>query len=95
MLKNYSNKTPAELVAQFDTWVRVHVQVRDASTIYLARTRNELEVAGPGGQQGGLAINAAAGIVSLPWIGPLYVIGSNPNSLVEFTIFAPGVDIGR
>jgi len=94
-LRNINNTSPAELLAQFDAWTRVHLQVRDASTVYIARDRNTLEVAGPGGQQGGLSITSAVGIVSLPWIGPLYALGSNPNSLIEIAIFPAGVDIGR
>ena len=93
-LQNIPN-TKARLIAQFDTWTRIHLQVRDASTVYVANNKNDLETAGPGGQQGGLSIAAAAGIVSLPWIGPLYMLGSNPNSLIEIAIFPNGVDIGR
>lgn len=94
-LQNISNVAPARLVASFDAWTRIHLQVRDASTIYLANNRPDLETAGPGGQQGGLAITQASGIVSLPWIGPLYLLGSNPNSLVEIAIFPEGKIIGR
>ena len=94
-LWNIPNKTPATLIASFEAWTRIHLQVRDASTIYVANKRTDLEVAGPGGQQGGLSITAAAGIVSIPWIGPLYLFGSNPNSLIEVAVFPSGVDIGR
>lgn len=94
-LRNIKNTTPAELVGQFESWTRIHLQVRDASTIYFGTKRNDLEVAGPGGQQGGLSITQADKIVTLPWIGPLYMIGSNPNSLIEIAIFPSGVDIGR
>lgn len=94
-LYNAQSKTPAQLIASFEAWTRIHLQVRDASTVFIANKRNDLEVAGPGGQQGGLSLVAAAGIVSLPWIGPLYVLGSNPNSLIEIAIFPIGVDIGR
>lgn len=93
-LKNVNN-VKAQLMAQFDTWTRIHLQVRDASTVYLANNRPDLETQGPGGQQGGISITSAAGIVSLPWIGPLYMLGSNPNSLIEVAIFPSGVDIGR
>lgn len=93
-LKNINN-VKAQLMAQFDTWTRIHLQVRDASTIYFANNRPDLETAGPGGQQGGLAITSADKIQSLPWIGPLYMLGSNPNSLIEIAIFPAGVDIGR
>jgi hypothetical protein len=94
-LRNIKNSTPAELIASFEAWTRIHLQVRDASSVYFGNKRNDLEVLGPGGQQGGLSITQAAGIVSLPWIGPLYMIGSNPNSLIEIAIFPSGVDIGR
>ena len=94
-LKNIPNRTPATLIASFEAWTRIHLQVRDASTVYVANNRTDLETAGPGGQQGGLSLTAAAGIVSIPWIGPLYMFGSNPNSLIEVAIFPNGVDIGR
>lgn len=94
-LYNIPNRTPATLIASFESWTRIHLQVRDASTIFVANKRNDLEIAGPGGQQGGLSIALAAGIVTLPWIGPLYLFGSNPNSLVEIAIFPSGIDIGR
>jgi hypothetical protein len=94
-LKTVTNVTPAQLIAQFDAWVRVHIQVRDANIVYLSTNRPDLEVLGQGGQQGGLAIDKNAGIVSIPWIGPLYALGSAPNVQVEFALFSPGVDIGR
>jgi hypothetical protein len=94
-LYNIPNKTPATLIASFEAWTRIHLQVRDASTVYIRNKRNDLELPGPGGQQGGLSLNLASGVVSIPWIGPLYMFGSNPNSLIEVAIFPSGVDIGR
>jgi hypothetical protein len=93
-LKNINNQK-AQLMASFETWTRIHLQVRDASTVYFENNKTDLETAGPGGQQGGLAITSADKIQSLPWIGPLYMLGSNPNSLVQISIFPNGVDIGR
>lgn len=93
-LQNIPN-TKARLIASFEAWTRIHLQVRDASTVYLANNKVDLETAGPGGQQAGLALTAALGIVSIPWIGPLYMLGSNPNSLIEVAIFPTGIDIGR
>jgi hypothetical protein len=94
-LKAASNVKPAELVASFEVWTRIHIQVRDANTIYIARTRSDIETPGPNGQQQGLSITAAAGIVSLPWIGTLYWLGSAPNTLVDIEIFPEGVNVGR
>ena len=94
-LRNITNHTPAELIASFEAWTRIHLQVRDASSIYIGNKRNDLETQGPGGQQGGLQLTQALGIVSLPWIGPLYMIGSNPNSLIEIAIFPTSVETGR
>jgi hypothetical protein len=94
-LTNATNVKPAQLVTTFEAWTRVHFQVRDASSVYIANKRSDLELAGPGGQQGGLALTAALGIVTLPWLGPLYILGSNPNSLIEIAIFPTAVDIGR
>ena len=94
-LRAAQNTNPAELIASFDTWTRIHVQVRDANTLYISRTRGDLEVPAVGGQQGGLSFTAASGIVSLPWIGTLYVKGSAPNSLYNIEIFPEGVNIGR
>ena len=93
-LKNAPNNK-AELVANFEAWTRVHFQVRDASTVYIGRTKSDLELPGPGGQQAGIALTSALGIVSLPWIGTLYWIGSNPNSLINIETFPTGVEIGR
>lgn len=94
-LWNIPNKAPATLIASFEAWTRIHLQVRDASTVYIANKRVDLEVLGPGGQQGGLSITSAAGIVSLPWIGPLYLFGSNPNSLIEIAVFPLSIETGR
>lgn len=94
-LYNATNKTPATLRASFSSWTRIHIQVRDASTIYLSNRRETLELPGPNGQQGGLSITSAMGIISLPWIGPLYDFGSNPNSLFDLEFFPEGVEIGR
>jgi hypothetical protein len=94
-LRNIKNVNPAELIASFEAWTRIHLQVRDASTIYFGNKRNDLETIGPGGVQGGLSITLADKIISIPWIGPLYMLGSNPNSLIEIAIFPSGVDLGR
>lgn len=78
---------PAKKYTTFGNWTRIHVQVRDASTIYLSTGRKELEVPGPGGIQGGLAITQASGIISLVWKGELYIVGSNPQSLYDIETF--------
>jgi hypothetical protein len=82
-----SNTTPAKKLGEFRNWTRFHIQVRDASTVFLANTRNALEVPGIGGAQGGLAITSASGIISLNWYGELYAIGNNPVSVYDIEIF--------
>lgn len=82
-----SNTTPVKKVASFNNWTLVHIQVRDASTIFLSNNRKALEVPGPGASQGGLAITAADGIKSLNWIGDLYITGSNIQSLFDLETF--------
>jgi len=94
-LQNIPNRNPAVLFASFEAWTRIHLQVRDASSVYIANKRSDLELPGPGGQQGGLQLTQAQGIVSLPWIGPLYLLGSNPNSLIEIAVFPTSVETGR
>lgn len=94
-LKAIGNVRPAELIASFETWTRIHLQVRDNNSIYISRTRSDIETPGPGGLQQGLLLTSVAGIVSIPWIGTLYAIGSAQNSLLNFEIFPEGVNIGR
>ena len=94
-LKAISNTKPAELIASFEVWTRIHLQVRDANNVYIGRTRSDIETPGPNGLQQGILLNQASGIVSLPWIGTLYAIGSAQNSLIEIQIFPEGVNIGR
>ena len=86
-LRPFGNTVPAIELARFDKWTRIHIQVRDANTIYLGRTRNDLEQPTSGGQQAGLAITQAMGIQSLAWIGSLFLIGSAPQTLVDYEIF--------
>jgi hypothetical protein len=81
------NTNPAKLEAQFDNWTYIHVQVRDASTIFLSRDRVGLETPGPNGLQGGLTIAAADGIKTLRWIGKLFIKGSNPQSIYDVEAF--------
>jgi hypothetical protein len=94
-LKAIGNVKPAEILASFDSWTRIHLQVRDGNSIFIGRTRSDLETPGPGGLQQGLLLTQASGIVSLPWIGTLYAFGSAQNSLLDFEIFPEGVNIGR
>jgi hypothetical protein len=82
-----SNTSPVKKFSNFPNWTRIHVQVRDASTIFLATGRNTLEVPGAGGTQGGLAVTQAMGIVSLVWRGDLFISGSNPQSLYDIETF--------
>lgn len=82
-----SNINPAKLEAQFDNWTFIHVQVRDASTLFLATTRTALEVPGPNGLQGGLTVVAADGIKTFRWFGKLFVKGSNPQSVYDIEVF--------
>jgi len=82
-----TNTNPAKLEAQFDNWTFIHVQVRDASTIFLATNRNALEVPGPNALQGGLTVVSADGVKTFRWIGKLFVKGSNPQSVYDIEIF--------
>jgi hypothetical protein len=82
-----NNTVPAKKYNSFANWTRIHVQVRDASTIYLSADRKSLEVLGPGQIQGGLAITQASGVVSLVWKGDLFIMGSNPQSLYDIETF--------
>lgn len=94
-LKVITNNKPAELIASFDSWTRIHLQVRDANTVYFSRSRPDIETPGPGGLQQGLSVTQADGIVSLPWIGTLYMVGSAPNCAIQIEIFPEGVNVGR
>ena len=87
MLDMVTNISPAKLYMTFKNWTRIHIQVRDASTIYLSTGRKALEVPGPGAIQGGLAITQTSGIVSLVWKDDLFIFGSNPQSLYDIETF--------
>jgi hypothetical protein len=94
-LKAIGNAGQAELQASFEVWTRIHLQVRDANSIYISRSRSDIESPGPNGLQQGLLLTSALGIVSIPWIGPLYAKGSAQNSLLQLEIFPEGVNIAR
>ncbi len=94
-LKVITQNKPAELIASFQSWTRIHLQVRDANTVYFSRSRVDIETPGPQGLQQGIAIQQASGIISLPWIGPLYMYGSAPNCLIQIEIFPEGVNLDR
>jgi len=91
-LDEVGNANPAKKYTHFDYWTKIHVQVRDASTIFLSTNRKALEVPGPGPTQGGLALTGAGVIFTLDWKGDLWIIGSNPQSLYNIETFedAPG-----
>lgn len=86
-LETVNDQNPVKKETHFDNWTWLHIQVRDASTIFLARTRAALEVPGPGATQGGLAITAALNIVTLRWLGDLFIKGSNPSCLYNIETF--------
>jgi hypothetical protein len=81
------NTSPAKKYTHFDNWTKILVQVRDASTIFLSTNRKALEVPGPGGLQGGLAVTGAGVITTLDWKGDLWIIGSNPQSTYDIETF--------
>lgn len=82
-----SNLNPAKQEGQFDNWTFFHIQVRDASSIFLATTRTALENPGPNSLQGGLTVVAADGIKTFRWLGKLWVKGSNPQSVYDIEVF--------
>jgi len=76
-------------------WTRVHVQVLDGNTLFLSRDKKSLETVGTGGLQQGLQIVKANGIVTLPWIGDMWGIGSAPNTVTNVEVMdPPGAGVG-
>jgi hypothetical protein len=86
-LRQFSNVTPAQKVGEYARWTRVHLQSRDANTLYISKDRHVLENPGPNGLQQGLTITQPAGIVSLVWKGELWGLGSAASTIVDVEDF--------
>lgn len=91
----FPNTSPAVKILETRVWTRVHIQVTDANTFYISSSRKLLESPGPNGLQQGLAITKLMGIVTLPWIGELWGIGSAAQTIVDIeTLIPPGAVAG-
>lgn len=94
-VKVFTNATPAQKVMESKVWTRVHIQVLDGNTLYISSSRKDLEQPGAGGIQQGLAIVKTMGIVTLPWIGELWGIGSAAQTLTDIeALIPPGAGAG-
>ncbi len=90
--KNSQGQATAKHIDTLPDWGIVHVQVFGANTLYIGSSREELER--PGGQSGqpnGIPVIGALGNVQLNWKGPLWAIGSAPQTFANIAL--PGRDL--
>jgi hypothetical protein len=83
----YDNGQPgAHLHANVDQTSFLTVQVRGPNSVRLGRTRQELITPLPGsGSEQGIVVTSALPFQQ-PWFGPLWLIGSAPNTVADVQI---------
>jgi len=79
-----SGKPATQQIANLAEWSYFYVQVFGAGTLRLAATDRELTTPIAPGPLNGLQITMADGIVPMRWKGPLWGIGSAPNTVADF-----------
>jgi hypothetical protein len=83
------NSVPRKL-GSFSDWVSLKVQVKDASTLWLASDSQTLSNPVQG-QQGGFSIVKGDGVKEWWIIGDLYGVVSAQNALVDIQVFRGGM----
>ena len=81
-----STGNPAvRLIGTYQNWVMLVIQPQGPNTVRLSSDRQSLVSPGPGGLAQGVQVNAAmsGGITQIWWRGPLYAIGSAPQTIFE------------
>jgi hypothetical protein len=80
---------PAVLqLANFDDWTYIYLQVYGPGTVRLATDDQQLISPAPnaGAPLNGMQLTSTDGLFPLRWIGPLWAIGSAPNTLIDIQV---------
>lgn len=78
----------ARQIDYLERWGRVIISVNGPGTVFIAPTKETLEMTGPLGQQQGAPYTAANTTPpkDVPWVGELWAIASAAGTLVDFEI---------